>query len=128
MKTDRFVKVMLVIIAGLLFLNCVKDVSFTNSNSPANAPTTSRNGSTQSPNPTKTSFIETSVEAASVPAFIQVGKTYSCMGEGPLNSIEGEKIVQIDANSGWIEKESNSGRRWINVARLFSCDSSSQSK
>ena len=34
MKTDRFVKVMLAIIAGLLFLNCVKDVNFTNSNSP----------------------------------------------------------------------------------------------
>ncbi len=124
MKTDRFVKVMLVIIAGLLFLNCVKDVSFNNSNSP----TTSKNDSTQSPNPTKTStvpFIETSVEAASIPAFIQVGKTYDCatlqLHYISTDGLKGFKVTVIDSNSGWIKGE----KSWVNTANLYSCVESS---
>lgn len=112
MKTDRFVKVMLVIIAGLLFLNCVKDVPFTSSNSP----TTSRNDSTQSPNSTKTStipFIESSVEAAPAPAFIQVEKSYTCRGYVSF------KVKTIDKNnSGWIETYDN---EWRNTSLYDGC-------
>ena len=113
---DRFVKVMLVVIAGLLFLNCVKDMSFTNSNSPTNSPTTSRNGSAQSPNSTKTSFIETSVEAAPVPAFIQVGKSYHCSG----GFAQGDyKVTKIDKDSGWVEIDN---KRWLNMSLVGECE------
>ena len=122
MKTDRFVKVILVIIAGLLFLNCVKEVSFNNSNSP----TTSRNGSTQSPNPTKTSIIETSVDAAPVPAFFQVGKTYNCgvlYQQAGLNYGDSEiTIVNIDKESGWIQTKTGN---WLNTSLFNRCSEGS---
>lgn len=70
MKTDRFAKVMLVIIAGLLLLNCFKD-----------------NGEESS------IFSGTKVEA-SVPTFIQVGKSYNFYRGSD------EKIIAIDKESG----------------------------
>jgi hypothetical protein len=112
---DRFVKVMLVIIAGLLFLNCVKDVSFTNSNSS----TTSRNGSTQSPNPTKPSFIETSVGAAPAPSFIQVGKKYR-FGESSYIY----RVTAVDKESGWIKIVNEEGgyENWRNLNLILEVD------
>ena len=96
MKTDRFVKVMLVIIAGLLLLNCFN------------------NGSGIFPPKAK----------ASVPAFIQVGNSYSCGGAGMLYNITKEdQIMQIDSNNGWIEINGKLGKRWINAANLYGCDS-----
>ena len=56
MKTDRFVKVMLVIIAGLLLLNCIDK------------------GSVISP-PIK----------ANAPAFLETNKTYECANPGGLS-------------------------------------------
>lgn len=121
MKTDRFVKVMLVIIAGLLFLNCVKDVSFNNSNS-----LTLRNDSMQSPNPKKTStipFIETSVDAAPVPSFIQKGKTYKCWSGGGASATSYDlTVANIDKESGWIQTTTGN---WFNISALISCSESS---
>lgn len=84
MKIDRFVKVMLVIIAVLLGLNCVKD-----------------NGSGSS-----IPFIETKAKAT-VPAVIQVGKSYGFRGLGQV------KIKSIDKESGWIQGEDGI---WYNIA------------
>ncbi len=115
---------MLVNIAGLLFLNCVKDVSFINSNSPTNAPTTARNGSTQSPSTIP--FIESSVEAAPAPDFIQVGKTYNC-GMSPSLSLGGYDdrditIVSIDKESGWIQTKTGN---WFNTSLIPRCSETS---
>lgn len=94
---DRFVKIMLVIIAGLLFLNCFNNI------------------------PPKAE--------ASIPAFFQVGKSYECSGlGGPSGGISeknyGEKITEIDSNSGWVEKEGKLGKIWINTTNLLSCEES----
>jgi hypothetical protein len=73
MKTDRFMRVMLVLIALLLGANCLKDVR----------------------NP----LTDDAVEAAS-PAVIQVGKRY-ILG-GPAGGLGGVTIKEIDRN-GWIK-------------------------
>ncbi len=82
MKTDRFVKIVLVIIVGLLFLNCFKD-----------------NGSSKIPG-----IFGTKVQATA-PAFLQKGKSY-CFnkqgsGAGGYNALP-YKILEIDSNSGWL--------------------------
>ncbi len=104
MKTDRFVKAMLVIIAGLLLLNCFKD----------------NGGGISVP------FLETKAKA-SVPAFIQKGNSYECYNPVTLYSMQkegGDKIIQIDSDSGWIEAEGKTwGKRWINTAHLTGCKS-----
>lgn len=98
MKTDRFVKIMLVIIAGLLVLNCFKD-----------------NGSDGISIP----FLETEVNA-SVPAFIQKDKTYICSSD--IQPLVSAKVLQIDSNSGWIEINSPStGNTWVNSNSLSNC-------
>ena len=98
MKTDRFVKVMLVIIAGLLLLNCFKD----------------NGGGVSVP------FMETKAKA-SVPAFLEVGKSYGCLLQGAdPNLFKAPRIVNIDKESGWIEVEGDK-RFWINTAQLKSC-------
>jgi hypothetical protein len=110
---DRFVKIMLVVIAGLLFLNCVKD-----------------NGSGGVSIP----FLETKARAT-VPPFIQVGKSYVCEGVVGISSIassggqnieiyENYKITQIDSNSGWIEAQNASEKIWVNSANLANCQES----
>jgi hypothetical protein len=58
MKIDRFVKVMLVLIAVLLTLNCVKNFS---------NPSDSRGNSNRSPGSSRTPIIESTVEAAPPP-------------------------------------------------------------
>jgi hypothetical protein len=114
MKTDKFVKMMLVVIASLVLLNCFKD-----------------NGDGIS-----VPFIETKVKA-SVPPFIQVGKTYSCSSLEPrLAPGRSEFTVNnIDKDSGWINTDGyfdSSGYKvngWLNSANLFSCvESSPKSK
>ena len=108
MKTDRFVKVMLVIIAGLLLLNFFKD----------------NNGG-------GSIFGVTKVEA-SVPTFFQVGKSYTCstsaqpdqsMSSSPSPNM---KIIRIDSNGGWIESENRWGKFWFNTAQLGACLDSTQ--
>ncbi len=104
MKTDRFVKVMLVIIAGLLALNIFKS----------------------NLNEFATPFLETKIEA-NAPAFIQVGKTYSCSVTGrPSQNYE---IKQIDKENGWIEARwiiedsagSATGIFWFNLSHFQNC-------
>ncbi len=94
MKTDRFVKAMLVIIAGLLFLNCID------------------NGSVISP--TK----------ASTPAFLQVGKTYNCSGVGAgyeytiISTDKESGWIRAKAKSNGIQPDSES---WVNTSLLNHC-------
>ena len=105
MKTDVFVKVMLVIIAVLLFLNCVKD-----------------NGSGGISVP----FLEAKAKAAA-PAFIQVNKTYKC--NVASRTSQNYEIKQIDKENGWIEAKwviedsagYASGVFWFNLSHFQSC-------
>jgi hypothetical protein len=100
MKTDRFVKVMLVIIAGLLFLNCVKD-----------------NGSGG-----VSDILGTKIKA-SVPAFMEQGKIYYCQSAGGHTYT----VSSIDKESGWIRAKAKSstfeaeGDVWVNTSLLYDC-------
>ncbi len=99
MKTDRFVKVMLVIIAGLLLLNCFKD-----------------NGGGIS------DVFGTKAKAtATAPAFLEKGKTYRCYSNVGLDY----EILEVDKESGWIKANyilgANPSTEWINTANLNSC-------
>ena len=97
---DRFVKVMLVIIAGLLLLNCFKS---------------SDSGGISIP------FLETKAKA-SIPQFVQVGKFINCAG-GPSFD---QKITKIDVESGWLEVEGvvdgKLKNRWYNTANSTNCE------
>ena len=102
MKTDsRFVKVMLVLIASLLFLNCFKD-----------GETSVFNG-----------ILGPKVEA-SAPSFLQDGKSYSCGGVGSGYSYT---IIGREKDSAWIRAKFKSsgmggdGEAWVNTAALDHC-------
>ena len=101
MAKDRFVKAMLVIIAGLLFFNCVKD-----------------NGSGGITVP---GFGTRAI--ASVPAFLQKGSTINCDGSRGFGRTY--QIIEIDKESGWIKtielNNSNKPTEWINTAHFSSC-------
>jgi hypothetical protein len=120
---DRFVKVMLVIIVGLLFLNCVKD-----------------NGSGGISVP----FIETEAKA-SLPAFLQTEKFYQFNTTGNRTEFGvtrefnfGAKVVEIDEKSGWVKVKrwDEYGKKWygfswINmnqVVEFFETDMPSENK
>ena len=94
MKTDIFVKVMLVIIAGLLFLNCFNS------------------GSSIFPPKAK----------ASVPDFFTVGKTYKCAIPAYMGSMSGISsditIASIDKDDGWIQNKEGS---WENTSLYHRC-------
>ena len=95
MKVDGFIKAMLVIIAGLLFLNFLSTLSFKASN------TADYNAST-------IPFLEGSVTASASPSFIQVGKKYSFQSYLTIQAT----VAEIDKESGWIKSTSND---WINL-------------
>ena len=123
MKVDRFVKIMLVVIAGLLLLNCVKDLPILNSNS----------NSATSTNSTATPFLETSAKASVMPAFIEKGKVYNFLysqyGQSGFPDIERGKVLEIDKDSGWLYIEfydpntnKSTGRaKWTNIDHVRGC-------
>jgi len=99
---DRFLKVMLVVIACLLILNLIKTTSSEIANS----------------------FLETRIKA-DTPTFIQVNKTYNCnVSDRPSQNYE---IKQIDKVNGWIEAKwsfefsGTEGIRWFNLTHFQSC-------
>ena len=93
---DRFVKVMLVIIAGLLFLNCFKD-----------------GGSSRISDTFGTKV------SATAPAFLEKGKSYNCFGDGSMN--QERKVKTIDKDSGWIELDNGT---WVNLSLQHRCTES----
>ncbi len=105
MKADRFVKIMLVVIAGLLFLNCFKGDGGKTISIP---------------------FLESSTVKAAPPAFIQVGKFYEFqLGILVVDGRVRGKVEKIDEN-GWlyIQHYSNDkweGHSWLNINRVLSC-------
>ena len=96
MKIDRFVKVMLVLIALLLALNCAKDINLPSNNSGSGNSVGTSNTSDRVSNPT---IFENTVEAATPPSFLQVGKSYLGVIE---NSRFEFKALEIQ-NSGWVK-------------------------
>ena len=99
MKIDRFVKVMLVIIALLLAINCANGI--------------------------RAPFTGNSTQAAVPPRFLQQGKTYSMEAAG-RNFGLGFKVVAIE-DSGWIKvtqwdkgknQPDDGGTYWVNTANL----------
>ena len=117
MKMDRFIKVMLVLIVLLLAFNCAKDInlssnsgnsSTSSSNSGSRNSTTSSNASERNSSP---SIFESSVEAATPPPFLQVGKTY---GFGLGTSYRDGKVLEIQ-NTGWLKAENYNGVFWVNI-------------
>ena len=121
MKVDRCVKIMLVVIAGLLLLNCVKDLPILNSNS----------NSANSTNSTSTPFLEIPVKASVLPAFIQKGKVYNFVyshyGQNGYPDIDKGKVLEIDKDSGWLyiefyESNKPTGKvKWANIDHVRSC-------
>lgn len=99
MKIDRFVKVMLVIIAGLLFLNCFN-----------NGPD-----------------ILSRKAKAVIPGFMETGKTYSCGGVGPgylytVISVDKDSgWIRAKTKSNGIGGDSE---QWVNTAKLDHCTES----
>jgi hypothetical protein len=89
MKVDRFVRVMLVLIAVLLTLNCVKNFS-NSSDSPGN--------SNRSPGSSRTPIIESTVEAAPPPP------QYKAVGAQMMNGSDANAVQRgLDQMSaqGW---------------------------
>jgi hypothetical protein len=90
MRVDRFVKLMLVLVALLLALNCTRDFTFRSENS---------------------------AEAAAVPSFLEVGKTYRAIGYTYQPVF---KVVEIHQASGWAKvqftqsPENNGAIVWFN--------------
>jgi hypothetical protein len=116
MKIDRFVKVMLVLIAMLLALNCAKDLNQPSNTrvSSDNVPPTSANGNSIASSKTSGGnssplIFESPVEAATPPTFLQVGKTYNCIpttGGGGFRAFE---VLEIQ-NTGWVKVPNG----WVN--------------
>jgi hypothetical protein len=102
MKTTIFFKIVLGLIAALLTLNLFKDYS-------------------------SIPFLETKAEA-SIPVFIQIGKSYECI---LLERVESQnfEILQIDKVNGWMEArwewksdpKAGGGIRWFNLNHFQSC-------
>jgi hypothetical protein len=101
---------MLVLIAVLLALNCVRDLNHSSESG------SSKNiASSNSAERGASSVFESSVEAAAPPSFLQVGKVYKASGYmSPI------KVLKID-NSGWIYIEAGSTqpyREWLNTNQI----------
>lgn len=77
MKIDRFVKIMLVLIALLLAINCVSNFS-NSSDSRGNVSSSPGNSGTKTPGSSRTPLIENKVEAASPPQYkaAQINQAY----------------------------------------------------
>ena len=130
MKIDRFVKVMLVLIGLLLAFNCAKDINLSSnsggnsSNLPNNSGTrNSPTSSNASGRNSSSSIFESSVEAATPPSFVEVGKKYRVLfGPEDVGSAMVFKVLEIQP-SGWVKGEilsafDNSPRgfnAWINL-------------
>ncbi len=136
MKFDRFVKVMLVLIALLLFFNCAKDLNpLSNSGGNTNNLSASRGNSgnlsansgssknTASSNAvdenSSSSIFETSVEAATPPSFLQVGKSYTCYSPAGTSVARSFKVLEIQ-NTGWVKI---SAGEWLNPNACLSIES-----
>lgn len=93
MKTDKFVRVILVLIFCLLFLNFFKDSNSARFSIP---------------------FLETKANA-STPSFLQNGEAYSC------ETVDGKKhqinIKAIDSD-GWVKGDYNT---WFNSTNFTKC-------
>jgi hypothetical protein len=116
MKVDRFVKVMLVLIAVLLALNCAKDLNLSSNSRGSSSnlsPNSGRGNSAASSNTSggnsRPVVFESSVEAAVPPSFLQVGKSYQFPGL-PASSVE---VLEIQS-PGWVK---------VNIERYLMFDS-----
>jgi hypothetical protein len=96
MKIDRFVKVILVLIAVLLALNCAK--AFGNSSD-------THGNSNSSAGSSRTPILESTVEAAAEPSALQVGKTqYKAVAAmvDALNDANGvQRTLDQQSAQGW---------------------------
>ena len=100
MKTDRFMKVMLVVIALLLALNCANGI--------------------------RAPFLGNSTEAAAPPRFLQSGKIYHLRG----GDLAGDFKVTTIEDSGWIKVtqwnmdknqpvQAEWATSWVNIANIL---------
>ncbi|WP_373515710.1 hypothetical protein [Persicitalea sp.] len=106
---DRFVKVMLLVIAGLLLLNCFKGDG---------------GGLSDVVGPTV---------GASVPKFVEEGKYYSCLIPSMDTPMDIKwhrqfKIEAVERESGWVRvryyndaKNEWAGYNWLNINQAVTC-------